>query len=63
MTNAVGERNRFAQDLFTPLPQRYDRLAEVLSMGQNGRWRRAMVDHIVPTSPGNVLDVADATPA
>ena len=41
--------NRFAQQLFTPLPERYDRLAEILSMGQNGRWRRAMVDHIVPT--------------
>ena len=36
-------RNRFAQRLFTPLPSRYDRLAEILSMGQNGRWRRAMV--------------------
>ena len=30
-------------------------------MGQNGRWRRAMVDHIVPTSPGTVLDVASGT--
>ena len=48
----AGDRNRFAQQLFTPLPQRYDRLAEVLSMGQNGRWRRAMIDHIVPASPG-----------
>ena len=43
---AVDERNRFAQHLFAPLPERYDRLAEVLSMGQNGRWRRAMVDRI-----------------
>jgi len=43
---AADERNRFAQHLFTPLPERYDRLAEVLSMGQNGRWRRAMVDRI-----------------
>ena len=50
--------NRFAQTLFSPLPGRYDRLAEVLSMGQNGRWRRAMVDHIVPDRPGLVLDVA-----
>jgi demethylmenaquinone methyltransferase / 2-methoxy-6-polyprenyl-1,4-benzoquinol methylase len=50
--------NRFAQQLFTPLPGRYDRLAEVLSMGQNGRWRRAMVDHIVPQRPGLILDVA-----
>jgi demethylmenaquinone methyltransferase / 2-methoxy-6-polyprenyl-1,4-benzoquinol methylase len=50
--------NRFAQQLFTPLPGRYDRLAEVLSIGQNGRWRRAMVDHIVPHDPGLILDVA-----
>ena len=57
----AGDRNRFAQQLFTPLPQRYDRLAEVLSMGQNGRWRRAMIDHIVPARPGLVLDVASGT--
>ena len=56
-----GDRNRFAQQLFTPLPQRYDRLAEVLSMGQNGRWRRAMIDHIAPAIPGVVLDVASGT--
>src|ERR1022692_2761271 len=52
------DTNHFAQRLFAPLPQRYDRLAELLSMGQNGRWRRAMVDHIVPGRPGLVLDVA-----
>jgi demethylmenaquinone methyltransferase / 2-methoxy-6-polyprenyl-1,4-benzoquinol methylase len=57
----AGNRNRFAQQLFTPLPQRYDRLAELLSMGQNGRWRRAMVDHIVPAHPDTVLDVASGT--
>ena len=55
---AATGRNRFAQRLFTPLPSRYDRLAEVLSMGQNGRWRREMVDHIVPGRPQRILDVA-----
>lgn len=55
------DRNRFAQQLFAPLPRRYDRLAEVLSMGQNGRWRKAMVDHIVSSAPGAVLDVASGT--
>jgi demethylmenaquinone methyltransferase / 2-methoxy-6-polyprenyl-1,4-benzoquinol methylase len=50
--------NRFAQRLFAPLPQRYERLAELLSLGQNSRWRRAMVDHIVPDGPDLVLDVA-----
>jgi demethylmenaquinone methyltransferase/2-methoxy-6-polyprenyl-1,4-benzoquinol methylase len=57
----TGNRNRFAQQLFTPLPHRYDRLAEVLSMGQNGRWRRAMIDHIAPASPHTMLDVASGT--
>jgi demethylmenaquinone methyltransferase/2-methoxy-6-polyprenyl-1,4-benzoquinol methylase len=61
LPHVAGDRNRFAQELFTDLPQRYDRLAELLSMGQNGRWRRAMVDHIVPSSPGTVLDVASGT--
>jgi len=56
-----AERNGFAQDLFTPLPARYDRLAEILSFGQNGRWRRAMVDQIVPAPGEMVLDVASGT--
>ena len=50
--------NRFARQLFDGLPPRYDRLAEVLSMGQNQRWRRAAVDAIVPVAPRSVLDVA-----
>jgi demethylmenaquinone methyltransferase/2-methoxy-6-polyprenyl-1,4-benzoquinol methylase len=51
----------FAQELFTGLPARYDLLAEVLSFGQNGRWRRAMVDHVVETGPQRILDVATGT--
>lgn len=50
--------NQFARRLFAGLPGRYDRLAEILSMGQNGRWRRAMVDPVVAAAPGSVLDVA-----
>lgn len=53
--------DRVAQELFDELPARYDRLAEVLSFGQNGRWRRAAVDHIAPDDPGLVLDVASGT--
>lgn len=53
-----GRSSRYAQGLFTPLPRRYDRLAEVLSFGQNGRWRREMVGHIVQDTPATVLDVA-----
>ena len=60
--SALDHRNSFAQQLFAPLPARYDRLAEVLSFGQNGRWRRAMVDRIVAAHPpAVVLDVAAGT--
>jgi demethylmenaquinone methyltransferase/2-methoxy-6-polyprenyl-1,4-benzoquinol methylase len=57
----VGDPNRFAQELFDPLPARYDRLAELLSLGQNRRWRRAMVDRVVDDAPRLVLDVASGT--
>ena len=58
---AAFERNRFAQHLFAPLPQRYDRLAEILSFGQNSRWRRAMISRIAPAPGQVVLDVASGT--
>jgi demethylmenaquinone methyltransferase/2-methoxy-6-polyprenyl-1,4-benzoquinol methylase len=53
--------NRVARHLFDGLPDRYDLLAEVLSLGQNRRWRRALVDRIVPAAPARVLDVATGT--
>ena len=59
--STTDERNRFAQRLFAPLPARYDRLAEILSFGQNGRWRRAMISQIEPSADGVVLDVASGT--
>lgn len=52
----------FSRRLFAPLAGQYDRLAEILSMGQNRRWRTAMVEHITGpelNDPGAlVLDVA-----
>ena len=59
--STATDRNAFAQDLFTPLPGRYDRLAELLSFGQNGRWRRAMIDQVTPNDGGVILDVASGT--
>ena len=47
-----------ARSVFTGLPDRYDRLAYLLSFGQDRRWRRAVVDHTAAGSPGLVLDVA-----
>jgi demethylmenaquinone methyltransferase / 2-methoxy-6-polyprenyl-1,4-benzoquinol methylase len=60
---AVSTPNDFARDLFSGLPSRYDALAEVLSFGQNRRWRAAMVDAIVAMDPPpqRVLDVATGT--
>jgi demethylmenaquinone methyltransferase/2-methoxy-6-polyprenyl-1,4-benzoquinol methylase len=57
----MPDPNRVAQDLFDALPDRYDLLAEVLSFGQNRRWRRAMCDRVVATRPALVLDVASGT--
>jgi len=70
-----GDPNRFAQRLFAGLPSRYDRLGDLLSLGQDRRWRRAVVDHVVAglgaSAPGTarlgsdrprrVVDVATGT--
>jgi demethylmenaquinone methyltransferase/2-methoxy-6-polyprenyl-1,4-benzoquinol methylase len=63
VTRSRTQPNVFARRLFAPLAGRYDRLAEILSMGQNRRWRTAMVDHITevsgsPPTRRLVLDVA-----
>jgi len=47
-----------ARTVFVGLPARYDRLAYLLSFGQDRRWRRAVVDHAAAASPSLVLDVA-----
>jgi len=49
---------RFARGLFAGLPPRYDRLAAILSLGQDRRWRRAMIDRVAASDPSLVLDVA-----
>ncbi len=55
--------NRFTRDLFDGLPARYDLLAEILSMGQNGQWRSEMTSHVTGNVPadGLILDVASGT--
>lgn len=58
-----AQANEFTRGLFDGLPKRYDLLAEVLSFGQNRRWRHAMIDAALRISPGarRVLDVATGT--
>jgi demethylmenaquinone methyltransferase/2-methoxy-6-polyprenyl-1,4-benzoquinol methylase len=60
-TQLRDDPNRFAQRLFEGLPRHYDFLEETLSLGQNRRWRGAMVDSVVGHRPTRVLDVATGT--
>ena len=53
--------NAFATQLFSGLPRRYDALAEVLSFGQNMRWRNELVSRIALARPRTILDVATGT--
>jgi len=65
MTNAepsaASAENAFAAGLFHGLPKRYDLLAELLSFGQNARWRSELVTRIAPCEPKRILDVATGT--
>jgi len=58
---SVGDPGSFALNLFSGLPKRYDLLAEILSCGQNHRWRNTMVKQVLAAKPARVLDVATGT--
>jgi demethylmenaquinone methyltransferase/2-methoxy-6-polyprenyl-1,4-benzoquinol methylase len=53
--------NAFARELFRGLPGRYDLLVDILTFGQNARWRRAMVERVLPGRPERICDVATGT--
>ncbi|MDQ6721677.1 MAG: class I SAM-dependent methyltransferase [Candidatus Dormibacteraeota bacterium] len=59
--SATSAENAFAAGLFHGLPKRYDLLAELLSFGQNARWRSELVTRIAPCEPKRILDVATGT--
>lgn len=50
-----------AQRIFTGIARSYDRVAAVLSFGQDPRWRRALVDAVAASPDDRVLDVATGT--
>jgi demethylmenaquinone methyltransferase/2-methoxy-6-polyprenyl-1,4-benzoquinol methylase len=58
----ASARTRHARELFAPLGPTYDRYANLLSFGQDPRWRRFLVSRI-PTDAKRVLDVASGTAA
>lgn len=54
-------RNEHARELFAPLATAYDRWSRILSLGQDPRWRKLMVDGM-QLAPGSlVADVASGT--
>ena len=60
--NAGGSaRKRHALELFSGLGAHYDTLSAVLSLGQDPRWRRALVSALAPAAGERVLDVATGT--
>src|ERR1035437_898693 len=50
-----------AHRIFTGIAASYDRVARLLSLGQDSRWRRALVDAIDARPAGRVLDVPTGT--
>src|SRR3954451_23815354 len=56
-----SERKSHALSLFAGLPRHYDRVAAVLSFGQDPRWRRTMVEAVQARPDERVLDVATGT--
>jgi len=61
VASGVSERKEHALELFAPLPRHYDRVAAVLSFGQDPRWRQAMIAAIRARPDDRVLDVATGT--
>ena len=57
----MNERARFADRLFAGIAAEYEWMGAVLSFGQDGRWRRAMVYALAPRPGQLVLDVASGT--
>ena len=60
-TACGSERKRHALRLFSGLGARYDTLSAALSLGQDPRWRRALVNALAPAPGERVLDVATGT--
>ena len=57
----ASERKRGALTLFAGLGRRYDMLSAALSLGQDPRWRRAMIASLDAGPGDRVLDVATGT--
>ncbi len=59
----MAETGTVARELFAPLGPTYDRYANLLSFGQDPRWRRFLVSRVDAGPNSRVLDVATGTAA
>ena len=57
----VSARSRHARGLFAGIAVSYERVATLLSLGQDPRWRRALVESVGAQPEDRVLDVATGT--
>lgn len=57
----MSSRPALARNLFAPLGSDYERWARILSFGQDGRWRQALVEGMGLTPGSTVLDLASGT--
>ncbi|HJR86491.1 MAG TPA: class I SAM-dependent methyltransferase [Acidimicrobiia bacterium] len=53
--------NETAKRIFSPIGSSYERWAAILSLGQDARWRRTMVEGLQLQNRATVLDVAAGT--
>jgi len=58
---AASPRKAHALELFAGIPRDYDRAGAVLGLGQDARWRRALVASVAAGPSDRVLDVATGT--
>jgi demethylmenaquinone methyltransferase / 2-methoxy-6-polyprenyl-1,4-benzoquinol methylase len=63
MAQAASPRTQAARELFAPLGPTYDRYARLLSLGQDPRWRRFLVERVEAGHGDVVIDVATGTGA
>lgn len=62
MTRAdLGKRPADVAAMFDGVAKRYDVTNDVLSLGQDRRWRRAVLDAVAPAEGERVLDLAAGT--
>jgi demethylmenaquinone methyltransferase / 2-methoxy-6-polyprenyl-1,4-benzoquinol methylase len=58
---SLDKRPEEVAAMFDDVAQRYDLTNDVLSLGQDRRWRRAVVDAVAPRPGERVLDLAAGT--